>query len=221
MCATYEDLLVAVGGLISFSNELWCDHARRLLSPLKHFILSNMKPNNNTPERVRFTLMYVNRFLGRALAHLLRDFSEAVRAVDYHSSDWQAELNGLALRLCRRRMHNKALLREPQPHSRDEDQPLARQLCRSTYADKSLAMMTAVSPASVSWQMAYAIAVASSAVRNIVAPIAGTGASRAICRGLSIAATIVTVANTVAPTAPEVAEVLLVCRRFGTHEVSS
>ncbi|OWZ10570.1 hypothetical protein PHMEG_00016563 [Phytophthora megakarya] len=58
-----------------------------------------MKRDNNTPERVRLTLI-------RALAHLLEDsphwwraFNEAVRAVDYHSPNRQAALNGLALRL--------------------------------------------------------------------------------------------------------------------------
>lgn len=43
---------------------------------------------------------------GRALAHLLvgsphwwREFCEAVRAVDYHNPDWQAALNGVAIRM--------------------------------------------------------------------------------------------------------------------------
>ncbi|KAE8900311.1 hypothetical protein PF003_g15366 [Phytophthora fragariae] len=104
-CPTYEDLLAAVGGLISF-GALWYDHARHLLSRLKRFVLANMERDSNTPERVMLTLMYVNQFLGRALAHLLvdsphwwREFCDAVRAVDYHSPDWQAALNGLALRM--------------------------------------------------------------------------------------------------------------------------
>ncbi|EGZ22114.1 hypothetical protein PHYSODRAFT_329971 [Phytophthora sojae] len=44
-CPTYEDLLAAIGGLISFGDAIWYDHARHLLS----------------------------RFIGRALAHLLVD----------------------------------------------------------------------------------------------------------------------------------------------------
>lgn len=72
-CPTYEDLLAAVGGLISFGNVLWYDHARRLLSRLKRFVLANMERDSNTTERELLTLMYVNQFLGRALAHLLVD----------------------------------------------------------------------------------------------------------------------------------------------------
>ncbi|KAE9310412.1 hypothetical protein PF008_g20472 [Phytophthora fragariae] len=63
-----------------------------------------MERDNNACERVTLTLLYVNQFMGRALAHLLvdsphrwREFCDAVRAVDYHSPDWQAALKGLAL----------------------------------------------------------------------------------------------------------------------------
>ncbi|KAI9993822.1 hypothetical protein PInf_016346 [Phytophthora infestans] len=105
-CQTYEDLLAAIGGLVSLGDALWYDHVRRLLSRLKRFVLANKKQDESTPERVLLTLLHVNQFLGKALAHLMmdaphwwRDFSEAVRAVDYHSPDWQAALNGLALRL--------------------------------------------------------------------------------------------------------------------------
>ncbi|KAE9130033.1 hypothetical protein PF007_g4645, partial [Phytophthora fragariae] len=105
-CPTYEDLLAAIGGLISFGDALWYDHARRLLSRVKRFVLANLERDHNTHERVMLTVMFVNQFIGRALAHLLvdsphwwRNFNEAVRAVDYHSPDWQAALNGLALRM--------------------------------------------------------------------------------------------------------------------------
>lgn len=105
-CSTYEDLLLAIGGLISVGDALWYDYARRLLSRIKRFILANMERDANTPERVRLTLLFVNQFLGRALAQLLvdsphwwRSFCDAVRAVDYHHADWQAALNELALRL--------------------------------------------------------------------------------------------------------------------------
>ncbi|KAG1696804.1 hypothetical protein DVH05_017714 [Phytophthora capsici] len=105
-CASYEDPLSAISGLISFGDALWFDHVRRLLSRTKRFVLANMERDNNSPERVRLTLMYVNQFLGRALAYLLvdsphwwRGFCDAVRAIDYHSADWQAALNGLALRM--------------------------------------------------------------------------------------------------------------------------
>ncbi|KAE8900255.1 hypothetical protein PF003_g15587 [Phytophthora fragariae] len=105
-CPTYEDLLAAIGGLISFGDALWYDHARRLLSRVNRFVLANLERDHNTHERVMLTVMFVNQFIGRALAHLLvdsphwwRNFNEAVRAVDYHSPDWQAALNGLALRM--------------------------------------------------------------------------------------------------------------------------
>lgn len=49
-CPTYEDLLAAVGGLISFGDALWYDHARRLLSQLNRFVLANMERDSNTPE---------------------------------------------------------------------------------------------------------------------------------------------------------------------------
>ncbi|KAE9168739.1 hypothetical protein PF002_g30539 [Phytophthora fragariae] len=105
-CPTYEDLLAAIGGLISFGDALCYDHARRLRSRVKRFVLANLERDHNTHERVMLTVMFVNQFIGRALAHLLvdsphwwRNFNEAVRAVDYHSPDWQAALNGLALRM--------------------------------------------------------------------------------------------------------------------------
>ncbi|KAE9064190.1 hypothetical protein PF006_g30758 [Phytophthora fragariae] len=105
-CPTYEDLLAAIGGLISFGDARWYDHARRLLSRVKRFVLANLERDHNTHERVMLTVMFVKQFIGRALAHLLvdsphwwRNFNEAVRAVDYHSPDWQAALNGLALRM--------------------------------------------------------------------------------------------------------------------------
>lgn len=48
-----------------------------------------MERDTNTPERVTLTLLFVNQFIGRALAHLLvdsphwwRSFCDAVRAVD-------------------------------------------------------------------------------------------------------------------------------------------
>ncbi|KAE9016360.1 hypothetical protein PR001_g14674 [Phytophthora rubi] len=60
-----------------------------------------MERDNNTCERVTLTLLYVNQFMGRALAHLLvdsphrwREFCDAVRVVDYHSPDWQAPSKG-------------------------------------------------------------------------------------------------------------------------------
>ncbi|KAJ8561778.1 hypothetical protein ON010_g7903 [Phytophthora cinnamomi] len=103
---TYEDLLAAIGGLISFGDAVWYDHARRLLSRVKRFELANIERDSNMPELVSLTFMFVNQFVGRALAHLLvdsshwwRGFCEAVRAVDYHGADWQAALNGLALRM--------------------------------------------------------------------------------------------------------------------------
>ncbi|KAI9980774.1 hypothetical protein PInf_010093 [Phytophthora infestans] len=105
-CQTYEDLLAAIGGLVSLGDALWYDHVRRLLSRLKRFVLANKERDENTPELELPTLLHVSQFLGKTLAHLMmdvphwwRDFSEAVRAVVYHSPDWQAALNGLALRL--------------------------------------------------------------------------------------------------------------------------
>ncbi|KAG6966671.1 hypothetical protein JG688_00006660 [Phytophthora aleatoria] len=59
-CSTYEDLLAAIGGLILFGEALWYDHARRLLSRLKRFVLANMERDSNTPERVLLTLLHVN-----------------------------------------------------------------------------------------------------------------------------------------------------------------
>ncbi|KAI9998146.1 hypothetical protein PInf_002480 [Phytophthora infestans] len=85
-CQTYEDLLAAIGGLISLGDALWYDHVRRLHSRLKRFVLANKERDENTPERVLLTLLHVNQFLGKALAHLMmdaphwwRDFSEASR----------------------------------------------------------------------------------------------------------------------------------------------
>ncbi|KAG7376244.1 hypothetical protein PHYPSEUDO_013931 [Phytophthora pseudosyringae] len=105
-CSSYEDLLAAVSGLVSFGDALWHDHVRRLLSRVKRVVTASLERDNNTPERVTLTLLYMNLYLGRALAHLLvdsphwwRNYCEVVRAVDYHSSDWQAALNGLALRM--------------------------------------------------------------------------------------------------------------------------
>ncbi|OWZ06217.1 hypothetical protein PHMEG_00021561 [Phytophthora megakarya] len=39
--SSYEDLLAAVSGLISFSDTLWYDHARRMLCRLKRFVVAN------------------------------------------------------------------------------------------------------------------------------------------------------------------------------------
>ncbi|KAE9358967.1 hypothetical protein PR003_g1013 [Phytophthora rubi] len=120
-CATYEDLLAAISGLTSFGDALFYDHVRRLTSRLKRFVLANMERDINTPERVTLTLMYVNNYLGRAMAHLVEDspewwrnYCEAVRAVDYPAADWQAALNGLALRLAARTSAPEASARQPQ-----------------------------------------------------------------------------------------------------------
>lgn len=93
-CATYEDLLAAISGLISFGDTLFFDHVRRLASRLKCFVLTNMERDANTPGRVTLTLLYVKNYLGRAMAHLVEDspelwrnFREVVRAVDYHAAD--------------------------------------------------------------------------------------------------------------------------------------
>ncbi|KAE9114549.1 hypothetical protein PF010_g9656 [Phytophthora fragariae] len=110
-CPTYEGLLAAVGGLISFGDAL-CSTA------------------TPTPERVMLTLMYVNQFLGRALAHLLvnsphwwREFFDAVRAVDYHSPDWQAALNGLALRMATSTTPSQPTSRPSGQQPRQQAQP--------------------------------------------------------------------------------------------------
>ncbi|KAL3659661.1 hypothetical protein V7S43_015336 [Phytophthora oleae] len=103
-CTSYEDPLAAVSGLIAVGDALWYDHARLLLSRLKRFVLANLaRDSSNTPEHVTLTMLHVNQFLDRPLAHLLldsphwwRDFCGAVRAVDYNCLEWQATLNSLA-----------------------------------------------------------------------------------------------------------------------------
>ncbi|KAE9023474.1 hypothetical protein PR003_g13864 [Phytophthora rubi] len=72
-CPTYEDLFAAIGGLISFGDALWYDHARRLLSRVKRFVLANLERDHNTHERVLLTVMFVNQFVGRVVAYLLVD----------------------------------------------------------------------------------------------------------------------------------------------------
>ncbi|KAG6577942.1 uncharacterized protein IUM83_19823 [Phytophthora cinnamomi] len=104
---SYEDLLTAMSGLIAFGDSMWYNHARRLLSRLKRFVLSNLEYDaGKPPERVTFTMLHVDKFLDRALAHLSvdsshwwRDFCNAVRAIDYNSPDWQAVLNGRAVHM--------------------------------------------------------------------------------------------------------------------------
>jgi hypothetical protein len=108
-CDSYDDLLAAISGLISFGDVMFFDHVRRLTSRVKRFVLANKERDTNTPERVTLTLLYCNTFLGRAMAHLLdespdwwRNYCDAVHAVDYHAADWQASLNSLALRMATR-----------------------------------------------------------------------------------------------------------------------
>ncbi|KAG6592783.1 uncharacterized protein IUM83_16076 [Phytophthora cinnamomi] len=103
---TYEDLLAGIGGPISSGDMVWYDHAHRLLLRVKRFVLTNMERDNNTPVCATLTLMLVNQFINRILAHLLVDtphwcrrFCGTVRMVDYHGANSHTALNGLALRM--------------------------------------------------------------------------------------------------------------------------
>ncbi|OWZ13947.1 hypothetical protein PHMEG_00012650 [Phytophthora megakarya] len=108
-CENYEELLSAISGLMVLGDVLFFEHVRHLVSRLKRFVSANMERDSNRPEHVTLTLLFVNNYLGRAMAHLAVDspnrwhnFSEAVRAVDYHGPEWQSALNGFALRLAAR-----------------------------------------------------------------------------------------------------------------------
>ncbi|EGZ06940.1 hypothetical protein PHYSODRAFT_341107 [Phytophthora sojae] len=183
-CATYEDLLAAISGLTSFGDALFYDHVRRLTSRLKRFVLANMERDTNTPERVTLTLLYVNNYLGRAMAHLVEDlpdwwrnYCEAVRAVDYHAADWQAALNGLALRLARPQASEASL------------RPAASRSCRTMYAAKSLAMPTVASLASGTSAAVFATVGALNAARIPDARTALTAGSPATSKTLLTATT--------------------------------
>jgi hypothetical protein len=64
-CGTYADILDALHGLAAFGQDLWYDHMRKLTSRMRNFVSADP---NNTPARVRLTLLYVNKFMGTALA---------------------------------------------------------------------------------------------------------------------------------------------------------
>ncbi|ETI38123.1 hypothetical protein F443_16066, partial [Phytophthora nicotianae P1569] len=73
---------------------------RKLTSRLRIFVSKNKSANpNNTPVRVRLTVMYVNKFMGSALGHLQEDdpmwwsnFYESLRSIEYQSSTWTMAL---------------------------------------------------------------------------------------------------------------------------------
>ncbi|KAG2759687.1 hypothetical protein Pcac1_g28305 [Phytophthora cactorum] len=140
MPVRYECLLAAICGLISFGDALWYGHVRRLLSRVKRFVLANLERDHNTLECVNLTLLYVNQFLGRALSHLLvgsphwwRFFCNAVRSIDYHSSDWQAAVNDEWLRHHRRSLVGSIRRRRHLDHlHRFSRQPRVRRPCQTT-----------------------------------------------------------------------------------------
>ncbi|KAG6614662.1 Serine/threonine-protein kinase Nek2 [Phytophthora cinnamomi] len=99
-CASYEDILDALHGLASLGQEVWYDHMRKLTSRLRNFVAKNKSADpENTPARVRLTLLYVNKFIGAALGFMQLDdpqwwsgFCEALRAIDYQSPVWTMAL---------------------------------------------------------------------------------------------------------------------------------
>ncbi|KAI9987725.1 hypothetical protein PInf_023769 [Phytophthora infestans] len=99
-CASYDDILDGIHGLASFGNEFRYDHVRKITSRLRVFVSKNKSADpGNTPQRVVMTLRYANKFLGNAIGHLQSDspqwwhgYCEALRAIDYHSSEWTLAL---------------------------------------------------------------------------------------------------------------------------------
>lgn len=73
-CGSYEDTLDAIHGLNSLDQDVWYDCMHKLTSRLRVFVSKNKSPNpETTAVRVRLTLLYVNKFLGAALAHMQDD----------------------------------------------------------------------------------------------------------------------------------------------------
>ncbi|KAI9984271.1 hypothetical protein PInf_005614 [Phytophthora infestans] len=95
-CGSYDGILDGIHGL----NALGHDYMRKLTSRLRTFVSKNKSADpSNTHQRVRLTLMYVNKFTGAALAHLQEDdpiwwanFTESLRSIEYHSSAWTMAL---------------------------------------------------------------------------------------------------------------------------------
>ncbi|KAE9004740.1 hypothetical protein PR003_g17656 [Phytophthora rubi] len=184
-----------------------------------------MERENNTPKRVTLTLLYVNQFLGRTLAHLLVDcshwcceFCDAVRAVEYHSPDWQAALNWLALRMTTSASPSPSDPRpagQPRHPSRPMRGPASRTPIMPDHLCSPRGMATAVSRASSPLPAACATVATPTDVPTISAHTAGKAASSGSSRSSSTDTTDPIAATATTDSTPEEAEELPVRRHFG------
>ncbi|POM64007.1 Secreted protein [Phytophthora palmivora] len=73
-CSTYEVILDVVHEFNAFGQEMWYDHMRKVTSRLLVLVAKNKSAYpDNTPARVRLTLLYANMFHGTVLGHLQAD----------------------------------------------------------------------------------------------------------------------------------------------------
>ena len=104
-CRGYDDLLDAIHGLTAMANDLWFDHARKLLSRVRLFVSKNKSADpSGDPSRVNLTRLYVDKFIGKAMAHLQSDseswwaaYCEALRGIDYLNPEWSMSLVNCAM----------------------------------------------------------------------------------------------------------------------------
>ena len=104
-CSSYDDLLDAIHGLSSMANDLWYDHARKLLSRVRVFVSKNKSADpKGDPSRVRLTRLYVDKFIGKAMANLQSDseswwhqYCDDLRSIDYLNPEWSMSLVNCAM----------------------------------------------------------------------------------------------------------------------------
>ncbi|GMF31751.1 unnamed protein product [Phytophthora fragariaefolia] len=85
-----RNMLDDLHGVASFSQMVWYDHMRKLMSRLRNFVAKNLSTDpENTRSRVS---LYVNKFIGSALWFMQLDnqqwwsgFCEVLRVIDYQS----------------------------------------------------------------------------------------------------------------------------------------
>jgi hypothetical protein len=74
LCRSYNDLLSAVQGLMSFANAQWYPEIAQALYRVREFVMSNMHADpSNSSHRVQRKLREVNQLLGAAFVHLSSD----------------------------------------------------------------------------------------------------------------------------------------------------
>ncbi|KAG6974956.1 hypothetical protein JG688_00002790 [Phytophthora aleatoria] len=99
-CRSYDDILDAIHGLSTLGQDVWYDYMRKLTRLLRVFVSKNKSADpETTPVCVRLTLLYVNKIMGAALAHMHDDdpqwwsgFCESLRAIDYQLPAWTMAL---------------------------------------------------------------------------------------------------------------------------------